>query len=95
MTSPEEVQAVIERVIATPDPAERARTIGRVLELIRTTINPLLRDARQAAVQEMRSAGMSHQDVAAELGVARGRAQQIAEGRRTGKRKTVEEPAAG
>lgn len=55
-----------------------------------------LRRARQEAVLEMRANGMSHAEVAKELGTSRARAQQIAEGRTTGKRADLEpKPPAG
>jgi Spy/CpxP family protein refolding chaperone len=45
-----------------------------------------MKKQRHQAVQELRAGGLSHQDVADLLGLTRARAQQIAEGRTSGKR---------
>jgi len=66
-------------------PTERAKSVGKVLEAI-PELQHWLREVRQGAVQEMRDEGMSHAEVGKELGLSRARAQQIAEGRTTGKR---------
>lgn len=73
-----------------PDPVERAQQLSSALAQI-PGVQTELKDARQAAVLEMRSRNMSHADVGAALGVSRARAQQIAEGRVSGKRKDTEE----
>lgn len=65
-----------------PDPTDRARAITAMLGDV-SEVHAQLRQARQAAVLEMRAGGMSHADVAAALGVTRSRAQQIAEGKTT------------
>ena len=77
--------ATLTRLAAKAEPAARARTLGRALDAI-PHLQAWLRQARQEAVLEMRADGMSHADVAKELGVSRARAQQIAEGRTSGKR---------
>jgi hypothetical protein len=61
---------------AINDPATRAEIAHGVSErarLIQTIVAPMLRDA----VQQMRDGGASHAEVAARLGVSRGRAQQL------------------
>lgn len=64
------------------DPAERARQAGAALAEL-TKVQAELREVRQGAVLEMREDGLSHAQVAEQLGVTRSRAQQIAEGRTT------------
>ena len=67
-------------LLKIPDPTDRARALGDALNHL-PEVQAQLRQGRQAAVLEMRSAGMSHADVAEKLGVTRSRAQQIAEGK--------------
>lgn len=64
---------------------ERAKAASTALQAI-PALQQWLRELRQTAVKELRADGMSHAQVAAELGISRARAQQIAEGRTTGKR---------
>lgn len=64
------------------DPADRARAIGDALNRL-PEVQTQLKQARQAAVLELRAAGLSHAEVAKELGLTRSRAQQIAEGKTT------------
>ena len=96
MTPAEQIRHAADQVLGIKDPADRARAIGEVLALC-PDLAAELRAGRQQAVLELRTVQqMSHADVAAILGVSRARAQQIAEGRHTGKRKEevpVEEPA--
>lgn len=66
---------------------ERAKALSAALKVLPDVANEL-KEARHQAVTDMRGDGMSHADVAAVLGISRARAQQIAEGRTTGKRKT-------
>jgi DNA-binding NarL/FixJ family response regulator len=73
------------------DPAERAKQVGKALDAV-PKLQKWLRTVRQEAVQEMRASGLSHADVAKELGVSRVRAHQIAEGLTTGKRAQRSEP---
>lgn len=75
----------VEALRQVADPAERARAAGALLGELGVAIEAA-KLCRREAVLELRAAGYSHGQVAAELGVARGRAQQIAEGRSTGKR---------
>lgn len=67
------------------DPAQRAKEAGEILGAV-PELQTWLRHIRQEAVLEMRNNGMSHADVASTLKISRARAQQIAEGRTTGKR---------
>lgn len=71
------------------DPVDRAKQLTAALAQF-PDVQAELKAARHGAVTEMRASGMSHADVGAELGVSRARAQQIAEGRVTGKRKDEE-----
>ena len=61
------------------EPGERAVEYGRRLNQIPSYQN-LLSGIRRAAVQKLRARGMSHQDIADELGVSRARAANIAAG---------------
>jgi hypothetical protein len=76
--------ANIDSLDGITDPAERAREIGRRLNEI-PAWNARLRELRQAAVLEMREAGMSYADIGREIEMHRNRVQQIAEGRSGGK----------
>ncbi len=75
--------ADIENIDNITDPAERAREVGRRLNAI-PAWNALLREKRQAAIQEMRGKGMSWADIGREIGMHRNRVQQIGEGRTGG-----------
>lgn len=62
---------------AIRDPAERAEVAHEISErgrMIQTIAAPVMR----TAVKQMRDSGASHSEVAARLGVSRGRAQQLA-----------------
>ena len=85
MTNPPSPFEHLKHLADQTDPTERAKGVGKVLEAI-PDLQHWLREIRQGAVQEMRDDGMSHADVGKELGLSRARAQQIAEGRTTGKR---------
>ncbi|WP_394436251.1 sigma-70 family RNA polymerase sigma factor [Streptomyces sp. SGAir0957] len=85
MTTPPSPFESLENLSKQANPTERAKSVGKVLEAI-PDLQHWLRQVRQGAVQEMREDGMSHADVGRELGISRARAQQIAEGRATGKR---------
>jgi uncharacterized membrane protein len=78
--------AALRALADIPDATERAKQLSAALAKF-PDIQAEMKAARHQAVAEMRAAGMSHADVGAELGVSRSRAQQIAEGRTTGKRK--------
>lgn len=70
----------IERLEEIADPAERAREIGRRLGEI-PGFQERLKVMRQNAILEMRAKGMSFAEIGAELGMSRGRAQQISAGK--------------
>lgn len=69
-------------LLQIPDPLDRAKALSAALHNLPDVQNQL-RQARQDAVKELRADGWSHAQVAAELGVTRSRAQQIAEGKTT------------
>lgn len=69
--------ADLARVRAITDPAERARELGRVLKGM-VDANSEVSALRRAAVLELRdSRGLSLAELAAELGLHRGRVQNI------------------
>ncbi|GHJ04794.1 hypothetical protein TPA0906_66590 [Streptomyces olivaceus] len=71
------------------DPTERAKTVGAALQAI-PQLQHWLREIRQGAVLELREDGLSHAQIGKELGISRARAQQISEGRTSGKRASKE-----
>lgn len=75
--------ADIEQLDDIPDPADRAREIGRRLALI-PDFQARLRAMRQAAVLELRAQGKSYADIGKQISLHRNRVQQIAEGRSAG-----------
>ncbi|MEU0098236.1 RNA polymerase subunit sigma-70 [Streptomyces sp. NPDC006267] len=85
MTQPPSPFENLKHLAEQDNPTNRAKDVGRVLEAI-PALQHWLREVRQGAVVEMRAEGMSHAEVGKELGLSRARAQQIAEGRTTGKR---------
>ncbi|MEV6806720.1 sigma-70 family RNA polymerase sigma factor [Streptomyces sp. NPDC051132] len=85
MTTPPDPFASLSRLAEESDATQRAKSASAALQAI-PDLQRWLREVRQGAVLELRSTGMSHAQVAAELGISRARAQQIAEGRTTGKR---------
>lgn len=92
MTNPPSPFENLKHLAEQGDPTQRAKDVGTALQAI-PELQHWLREIRQGAVQEMRDEGLSHAEVAAELGVSRARAQQIADGRTTGKRATEKPPA--
>lgn len=74
--------ALIEQM---PDATDRAMAAGELLKAW-PELHRDAREIRRQAVLVMRQQGMSHAEVGVALGVSRARAQQIAEGRVTGKR---------
>jgi hypothetical protein len=68
----EEIKALADE----PDPAHRARGALRLLDRYQAAVNELGR-IRREAVEEMISTGMSHAQIAEELGVSRGRISQL------------------
>ncbi|MDQ0758713.1 sigma-70 family RNA polymerase sigma factor [Streptomyces canus] len=85
MTTPPTPFENLKHLAEQGDPTQRAKTVGAALQAI-PELQHWLREIRQSAVQEMRDDGMSHAEVGKELGLSRARAQQIAEGRTSGKR---------
>ncbi|WP_186319227.1 sigma-70 family RNA polymerase sigma factor [Streptomyces sp. SAJ15] len=94
MTTPPSPFENLKRLAESSDPTSRAKDAGAALQAI-PDLQKWLREIRQGAVREMRDEGMSHAQVAAELGISRARAQQIAEGRTTGRRAAAEAPEEG
>lgn len=90
MTNPPSPFENLKHLAEQGDPTQRAKDVGTALQAI-PELQHWLREIRQGAVQEMRDEGMSHAEVGKELGLSRARAQQIAEGRTSGKR--AEPPA--
>ncbi len=72
--------ADIDHILAITDPAERARQLGRVLKGM-TEANAEVSAYRRAAVMELRDDGLSLAEIAAELGLHRGRVQNIVNGK--------------
>ncbi|MFI1166588.1 sigma-70 family RNA polymerase sigma factor [Streptomyces sp. NPDC020801] len=85
MTNPPSPFENLKHLAEQGDATRRAKDVSAALQAI-PELQKWLREIRHGAVQEMREDGLSHAQVAAELGVSRARAQQIAEGRTTGKR---------
>lgn len=73
----------IDRIKTIPDPAERARELGKVFKAL-PDITAELRAMRQAAVLELRAQGWTYGQIGEQLGLHRNRVQQIAEGRSAG-----------
>jgi hypothetical protein len=90
MTTPPSPFENLKHLAEQGDPTQRAKDVGAALQAI-PELQHWLREIRQAAVQEMRADGLSHAEVGKTIGVSRARAQQIAEGRTTGKRAESEE----
>lgn len=85
MTNPPTPFENLKHLAEQGDAIQRAKDVGAALQAI-PDLQKWLREIRHEAVREMRDNGLSHAQVAAELGISRARAQQIAEGRTTGKR---------
>ena len=94
MTNPPSPFEDLKHLAEQGDPTQRAKDVSTALQAI-PELQHWLREIRQAAVQEMRDDGLSHAQVAAELGISRARAQQIAEGRTTGRRSAADKPPTG
>jgi hypothetical protein len=92
MTNPPSPFENLKHLAEQGDAIQRAKDVGAALQSI-PELQHWLREIRQDAVREMREGGMSHAAVGAELGLSRARAQQIAEGRTTGKRADGENTA--
>jgi hypothetical protein len=79
-TPADRVRAAIADARTLTDPAERARIITEVLDVIADTA-PALRADRQADVIVLRSRPMTFAAIGDLIGVTRGRVEQITKGR--------------
>lgn len=80
------------RLAKADDPTARARALGQALDAM-PDLQAWISNARREAVLAMREEGQSYGDIAKNLGFSRSRAQQIVEGRVTGRRaKTLASP---
>jgi DNA-directed RNA polymerase specialized sigma24 family protein len=68
--------ADLQRVIMVPDPVERARVAGALLEQCAQAVEVLAKIRREALVQ-MHQGGMSRQDIADAIGVSKPRVSQL------------------
>lgn len=73
------------RLAKADDPTTRARILGQALDAM-PALQTWISNARREAVLAMREEGQSYGDIANNLGFSRSRAQQIVEGRITGRR---------
>jgi len=82
----EDLVTTLANAQAIRDPAARAQELTRIIRKL-PEIGAAIREARAAAVRELRADGWSHQQVADLLGVHRNRAAQIAQGVAGGSRR--------
>lgn len=82
---PPPIFAELVELSAATDPVIRARVLGRALDSF-PDFQVWLGHTRREAVLAMREEGQSYGDIAKNLGFSRSRAQQIVEGRVTGRR---------
>lgn len=91
MTHPPSPFENLKHLAEQGDATQRAKDVSAALRAV-PELQTWLRQIRQDAVREMRDEdGMSHADVGKEIGTSRARAQQIYEGRTTGKRAEPDE----
>jgi DNA-directed RNA polymerase specialized sigma24 family protein len=77
-----------------PDPVQRALTLGKALDAA-PDLTSWLRQARQQAVNQLRTQGLSYDQIGKLLSLSRARVQHIATGRPSGRqRAATEQPAA-
>jgi DNA-directed RNA polymerase specialized sigma24 family protein len=81
----EALMAEVARIAAIPDPEEQAREVARLLDDLNVTKNAAV-ELRAEVVRRLRE-HRSHGEIASLLGISRGGAQQIAEGRHKGPRR--------
>jgi DNA-directed RNA polymerase specialized sigma24 family protein len=74
--------APLRAIADIPDLVERGKALSDALKKL-PDVQAELRQARQDVVLALREQGWSHAQVAAEFGLTRSRAQQIAEGKTT------------
>lgn len=91
MTTPPNPFEALKRLTENTDAGERAKEVGAALNAV-PELQKWLRQLRQDAVLELRADGLSHAEVGKLIGTSRARAQQIAEGRTTGRRVVDEAP---
>jgi DNA-directed RNA polymerase specialized sigma24 family protein len=82
----ENPMAGIDEVEQIPDPAERAREVGRRMAEIPDWHARMKRIRREAVIEMKDVQGKSYADIGRELGLHRNRVQQIYEGRSGGRR---------
>ncbi|MFF5778192.1 RNA polymerase subunit sigma-70 [Streptomyces virginiae] len=89
MTTPPKPFEVLKHLADNVDAGARAQEVGAALNAV-PELQKWLRQLRQDAVLELRADGLSHAEVGKVIGTSRARAQQIAEGRTTGRRAASE-----
>jgi hypothetical protein len=94
MTTPPSPFEALKHLADNADAGARAREVGAALNAV-PELQKWLRQLRQDAVLELRADGLSHAEVGKVIGTSRARAQQIAEGRTTGRRAAGETPEEG
>ncbi|MFD6180040.1 hypothetical protein [Streptomyces goshikiensis] len=94
MTTPPPPFETLKHLADNTDASERAKEVGVALNAV-PELQKWLRQLRQEAVLELRADGLSHAEVGKLIGTSRARAQQIAEGRTTGRRAVEEGPQEG
>jgi DNA-directed RNA polymerase sigma subunit (sigma70/sigma32) len=93
-TPAELTQAAVDRALAIDDPAQRARAITGILDVIKTA-SPELQAARRADILKLRE-DLTLREVGEQVGLSIGRVDQIAKGTTTGRRaKTEPRPPSG
>lgn len=85
MDKPPPPFSALARLTKADDPTTRARTLGEALDAL-PELQTWISTARREAVLAMREEGQSYGDIAKNLDFSRTRAQQIVEGRITGRR---------
>lgn len=85
VTLREELMAEIDRIARITNPEEQARAVAQLLRDLQVTRTEAVR-IRAEVVRQLR-ANRSHAEIADLLGLKKGTAQLIAEGRQTGRRR--------
>ncbi|MFG2412256.1 RNA polymerase subunit sigma-70 [Streptomyces goshikiensis] len=91
MTTPPKPFEALKYLADNADAGARAQEVGAALNAV-PELQKWLRRLRQDAVLDLRADGLSHAEVGKVIGTSRARAQQIAEGRTTGRRAPGEVP---
>jgi DNA-directed RNA polymerase sigma subunit (sigma70/sigma32) len=92
-TPAELTQTAVDHALAIDDPANRARAITGILDVIKTA-TPDLQAARQADILKLRE-DHTLREVGAQVGLSIGRVDQIAKGTVTGRRTKAKASPAG